>query len=837
MHINKVMATTGMSQRASRIWTLRLLLTFFIFHFSCSLSYAQQTVTGVPHWLAEARSAEISNVSYILNFNIPADRNVPVTGSVTILFDLDEKQDVILDFQGKLGDKRTVNGVEREVEYSDEHIVIPKKFARKGNNVVELSFTSLDLALNRNEDYMYTLFVPDHARSVFPCFDQPDLKAMFTVQLTVPEGWKTITSCTSKPLSTYLFSFVCGRFQEKTIEKRGLPVRMLYRETDPQKLQQLDRVAELAAHSVSWLETWTGMGYPFDSYALVILPGYQFGGMEHPGAIQLSDRRVFLGKNPTQDELLSRTELIAHETTHMWFGDMVTMRWFDDVWTKEVFANYMASKILREMMPDVNHDLNFLKMYRQPAVATDRTEGTHPIAQTLDNLNHASLLYGNIIYDKATIVMQKLEEQAGTEPFQNGIRQYLQTYAYSNASWDDLIRHLRAHNPTAGLQTFSDIWVKQKGMPIIHTEYRNGKLVFTQKDPFGRNVCWPQKFEVMVGSDLGTSRVFPVRMSARKATTEISVKGKPSFIIPNYFGEGYGLFTLDSEYMHLLTKRLLTTKEELPRYALVQTLYDNYLTGNLSGSYFSELYRMMEKEQSPLILSAVSGHMRRIAFDEKHVKDRHTLELCMLDLLDVNKTPACRQNVVRQLMGCATATQAVNYLYNLWQHHQDQLFSERDYMQMAYHLAVMRPKEWNSIISTQRKRLKSDDLLREFDFVSRACTPSHEEQQRLFQQMLKKDGRPSEPWVQQALALLCQDTREGYTSKYITPALNVLPELQQTGGIFFPSNWLSALLGWHKQQESRLQVRSFLSQHPDFPENLRRKIQEQSWILMNHYAR
>ncbi|MCR5643905.1 MAG: aminopeptidase [Prevotella sp.] len=812
---------------------LIICLSFLIFHLSFCTALAQHAVTGVPHWLAEARSAEISNVSYILHFNIPANRQEAVTGTATILFDLDEKQDVILDFQGKLGDKRVVNGVEREVEYSDEHIVIPKRFARKGNNVVELQFTSLDQALNRKDDYMYTLFVPDRARSVFPCFDQPELKAMFTVELSVPEGWKTITSCTSKPISTYLFSFVCGRFEEKTFQKYGLPVRILYRETDPKKVQQLEGVADLAARSVSWMETWTAMGYPFDSYALVILPGYQFGGMEHPGAIQLSDRRVFLGTNPTQDELLSRVELIAHETAHMWFGDLVTMRWFDDVWTKEVFANFMASKISRKIMPDVNHDLNFLKTYRQLAVSTDRTEGTHPIAQRLDNLNHASLLYGNIIYDKAPVVMQKLEEQAGEEPFQNGIRQYLQTYAYGNASWDDLIRHLRAHNPNAGLQTFSDIWVKKKGMPIIHTEYRNGKLVFTQLDPNGQGVCWPQKFEVMVGSDLGTSRVFPVRMSARKATTEISVQGKPSFIMPNYYGEGYGLFTLDKDYLHLLSKRLLTTKEELPRYALVQTLYDNYLAGNLKGSYFSELYRMMEKESSPLILSTVSAHMRRIAFDEKNAKDRQTLELCMLDLIDVNHSPACRQAIVHQLMYSATAPQAVNYLYNLWQRHHDPLFSERDYIQMAYHLAIMRPKEWHSIISTQRKRLKGDDLLREFDFVSRACTPSHDEQQKLFQQLLRTEEHEAEPWVQQALALLCQDTREGYTAKYITPALNILPELQQKGGIFFPSGWLSALLGWHKSQESRQQVQNFLRQHPDFPENLRRKIYEQSWLLMN----
>ena len=116
---------------------------------------AEQKVQGVPHWLAEARASEISNVNYILTFNIPENKSVPVRGSVTILFDIQERQDVILDFQGDLTDVCMVNGKEREVEYEDEHIIIPKRFTRDGNNVVELTFYSRDQALNRNEDNMY----------------------------------------------------------------------------------------------------------------------------------------------------------------------------------------------------------------------------------------------------------------------------------------------------------------------------------------------------------------------------------------------------------------------------------------------------------------------------------------------------------------------------------------------------------------------------------------------------------------------------------------------------------------------------------------------------------
>lgn len=116
------------------------------------------------------------------------------------------------------------------------------------------------------------------------------------------------------------------------------------------------------------------------------------------------------------DEELSRLNLIAHETSHMWFGDLVTMRWFDDVWTKEVYANFMADKIAREQFPNINHDLAFIKSHYPLAFSTDRTQGTHPIQQPLDNMNKAGLLYGNIIYHKAPIMMSKLEKEKAPMP-------------------------------------------------------------------------------------------------------------------------------------------------------------------------------------------------------------------------------------------------------------------------------------------------------------------------------------------------------------------------------------------------------------------------------------
>ncbi|MBO4608069.1 MAG: aminopeptidase, partial [Prevotella sp.] len=366
---------------------------------------AQTVVTdGVSRELAITRQTQVSHVVYDLSFDIPSDQTAPVTGTVKITFDwTGGEEDLQIDFQGKVTAPVKVNGEVMAAAHEKEHILIPaKKLSKKKANVVSISFRSEDKALNRNADYLYTLFVPDHARSVFPCFDQPDIKARYHLTLSLPRDWTAISNAplvqtsgqtmqfvTTDPLPTYLFSFTAGRFETQTVERDGRQLTALYRETAPQKVAQLSTVFDQVALSLRWLEEYTGISQPFQKYGFVILPGYQFGGMEHPGCIQLRDQTIFLGENPTPDEEMNRLHLIAHETSHLWFGDLVTMRWFNDVWTKEVFANFMADKIAREQYPDINHDINFLKTHYPLSLSTDRSEGTHPIQQPLDNLKNA----------------------------------------------------------------------------------------------------------------------------------------------------------------------------------------------------------------------------------------------------------------------------------------------------------------------------------------------------------------------------------------------------------------------------------------------------------------
>ena len=787
---------------------------------------AQMLVKGVSKELAEHRKANISQVVYDLTFNIPSKPYESVKGKAIISFNLEVREDVVLDFQGQIdgtcyihdeNDKRHAT----DILYQDEHIIIPMELLTEGKNKIELPFIANDKALNRNDDYMYTLFVPDMARSVFPCFDQPDLRAVFVTTLKVPSGWKTMASDNVCQLPTYLYSFVAGKFQEKSTVHNGRRMRALYRESDPDKVAQLDQVFDEASQALDWMEGYTGIACPFKEYGLVILPGYQFGGMEHPGAIQMNDRRIFLEKQATQEEKMARMELIAHETAHLWFGDLVSLKWFEDVWAKEVMANFLASKMVRRSFPDINHDLNFLKTYQTRAIAIDRTEGTHPIAQELTNMSDARLLYDNIIYDKAPVMLRMLEETMGAPEMQTGLQKYLNDHVFKNASWDELVSALDEAAPSANVKQFSEVWVKQKGMPTIHTTYKNGHLVITQNDPYHRGIVWPQKFQVRLVYDLGTSRTITVDM--KEATRTIRVNDKPDYIIPNYNGKGYGHFTLDNEYAVLLPKRLITTRSDLHRYALLQTIHDNYLLGRIPPIHFAELNRMMMTEQNPLIISATIDHMFRIAFDMP-AEQRKTLELCMMDLIDKNPSKDMRQLMIRKLSTHATAPELIDRIYTIWQQHSDPLLSEQDYMNMAYRLAILRSDTSGPILAAQRKRLKTDDERREFDYISRVCTSDPIE-------MLKPQNREKEPWALKAFQLLNADVYEPQSNVYIESGLKSLQFIEQTSDIFFPTNWLKALLTEHKSREARLTVEKFINNNPNYPEHLRRKILEAAWFL------
>ena len=410
-------------------------------------------------------------------------------GRVTLRFALQAPHRVVLDFAQPREHVRAVRAGRADVAFSFQngHLTIPAGATRAGQNELSIDFIAGEESLNRtDDDFLYTLFVPARAHLAFPSFDQPNLKARYALSLTLPEGWEavangaererrsgTIHFVETEPLPTYLFGFVAGKFSIETATRNGRTFRMFHRETDPVRLSRnRDVMFDQHAAALAWLQEYTAIPYPWGKFDFVMIPAFQFTGMEHAGAI-LYNTSLFLDESATQQQLLGRASTIAHETAHMWFGNLVTMEWFSDVWMKEVFANFMAAKVVNPAFPTLNHDLRFLLAHYPGAYQIDRTAGANPIRQPLANLNEAGQLYGPIIYLKAPIMMRQLELMLGEAALRDGLREYLKKYAYGNATWLDLVAILDAKTPE-NLVAWSRAWVEEQGRPEFRTTLRTG---------------------------------------------------------------------------------------------------------------------------------------------------------------------------------------------------------------------------------------------------------------------------------------------------------------------------------------------------------------------------
>lgn len=816
---------------------------------------------GVSLQLARERKEAISGLGYELFFNLPEDPKAPIRATQTIRFNLETPRQIILDFKEDPAFVTLVqvNGRTAQYRFTNEHIVLPRRYFNKDNNIIAVDFRAGEQSLNRNEEFLYTLLVPDRARTLFPCFDQPNLKAAYTLTLEVPDHWvavsntapnetflenkrKTIRFGTTEPLSTYLFSFVAGEFQQETQTRNGRSISLYHRETDPLKIAQTGIIFDQVYASLEWLEEYTGIPYPFAKYDFIILPGFQYGGMEHTGATLYNDRRMFLGEHPTTGEQLSRMSLIAHETAHMWFGDYVTMDWFDDVWTKEVFANYFASQMIRPQFPGINHRLNDLRAFYATAYAVDRTAGTNAIKQPLDNLAKAGLIYGNIIYDKAPVVMNMLVERMGPEAFRKGIRTYLKQFAYGNATWEDLISILDRET-SEDLESWSRVWIHSRGMPHIHARISNDSLVVTQTDPLGRDLLWPQKVTFLLTTgeqdpDLNLGRDQDLKLDREQNRTltldlELAEAKAPvppgmKYILPNTDGLAYGMFLPDSLSMEYMLHNLARFEAEETRLSLLMTLYENMLAGNLSGDAFTQaLIRYLPAETNNLVRNSALSYLADATLRYTTGENVRTEAFLLETAANTKEDKEYRLLAYRTLTGLFTDSLITKRLFEQWDNGKsfDELpFAETEMTSLAYQLMIRLPEKASYICEKQLERITNPDRRKAFAFITQAVNPDPAARDAFFQSLLEVENRSTEPWVISALGYLNHFLRQEHALKYIHPALAGLEEVQQTGDIFFPTAWISACLGGHNSRAAADIVSAFLREHPDYEPLLKNKI-------------
>lgn len=808
---------------------------------------------GVSLELAKERKSNIGGVSYRLYFSVPKEEGEPIMAESEIFFELSELTPIVLDFKEAEDKILSVLSGGKKVPYTfkNEHIIIQPEHLREGRNELTIQFIAGESSLNRSEDLMYTLLVPDRCRTLMPCFDQPDIKARFKLTLKIPSGWQAIANgerirveyfndyklyefAETKPLSTYLFAFSVGRFSytERYVGSRWIGI--YHRETDTAKINvSIPEIARQVSHSLEWMERYTGIPYPFEVYNVVAIPAFQYGGMEHPGATFYKSSTLFLDRNADLTAQMKRSELIAHETAHMWFGDYVTMKWFNDVWLKEVFAGFMADKIVAQLYPEEDHSLNFFLNHYEPALRTDRTKGTHPILQELNNLKDAGTLYGDIIYHKAPIVMRMLEREISEYQLQMGLRRYLRRWSYSNADWDDLI-NLLSNSAGKDLQEWNEIWIKESGAPVIEF----GKNAFTMLDESGKKRVWPQNISAFWVDRTGMH----TRSIVLKDTLTYLPASRAEVILPDCNATGYGCFLPTDYGIQFLSTELNKMDRAFHRAVSWQLLYEGVLRKKVKAEFFVKLcMKHLPQEKNNLVVNRTLSFLRTvysIYLDEggRQLLQEELERFCM-NMIENNT--GNKKSYFNTLLAIYSSPKVGEYIKEVLsgeQVLQGVTISDNDKMNIAFNIVLRDSNIYEGMKNYITSTVKNKDLLNHFDYVLPSVSGTKQVRDSVFNALLKRENRVNEVWVEESLRWLNHPRRRMDAEEYIPRMLDKLKEIQETGDIFFPSSWLNAGLSGHTTKNACSMVNAFLEKHPNYPQNLKLKILSNSDHLRRLHA-
>ncbi len=521
----------------------------------------------------------------------------------------------------------------------------------------------------------------------------------------------------------------------------------------------------------------------------------------------------------------------------MWFGDLVTMEWFDDVWMKEVFANFMAAKIVNPAFPDLDHDLRFLLAHHPVAYEVDRTSGANPIRQPLENLQQAGTLYGPIIYQKAPIVMKHLELLMGEEPFRDGLGEYLTTYQFGNATWGGLIEILDRRTEL-DLPAWSEIWVQEPGRPSVRArlDVEDGAitaLTLSQDDPAGEGRIWSQGLEVLLGYHGAAPRYVPADLDAGEVEiSEARGLPAPDYLLANGRGVGYGLFRISEATRAYLLEHIGQIDDPLTRGVAWVSLWDALLVGDVSPQRFVELaQRALPVETDELNTERILGYLTTAFWRYLAVDGRRgiapELERGLWRLVQTTPRRTLRSAYFTAYRNVSMSPAATARLMRIWRGDEvvaDLPLSETNMTALAEALAIRDPENADAIVQQQLDRIDNPDRRARFEFVQPALSPDRATRDGFFASLRDAGNREREPWVLDGVRLLHHPLRTGASLQYLRPSLELLEEIQRTGDIFFPQRWLGATLDSHNSGAAAAIVREFIEERSDLAPRLMGKL-------------
>ena len=458
-----------------------------------------------------------------------------------------------------------------------------------------------------------TQMEPTDARMAFPCWDEPDMKAVFGVTLvvadglfavsnaaesgrsTLPDGRVEIRFADTIPMSTYLVAFVVGPLEAtEPVDVDGVPLRVVH---VPGKGHLAPYSLEVGAFCLRLFSEYYGIPYPGDKCDLVALPDFAAGAMENLGCITFREALLLVDpEQSTQAELQRVADVVAHELAHMWFGDLVTMKWWNGLWLNEAFATFMELMAVHAFKPEWQRWVAFTNE-RAAAFAVDSLESTRPIEYEVRSPEDAEGMFDVLTYQKGGSVLRMLEQYLGEDRFRAGIRLYLQSRQYGNAETTDLWDAIEEATGEP-VRRIMDSWIFQGGYPAVSVEVDGDRATFTQRrfrflDGEG-TAEWAVPLLVRVGDG------DPQKVLLDTASTTVELAGASKGLVANAGGHGFYRVRYSPALLDSLRSRVFDLAP-VERSILLDDAWASVLAGDTPATAFLDLASGFSEETDPAV--------------------------------------------------------------------------------------------------------------------------------------------------------------------------------------------------------------------------------------------
>ena len=584
--------------------------------------------TNITQIEAAERSELIKVSSYKIDLDVTTGAETFLVKTVINFAGLKPGATTFIDCVGKRVISAKLNGVDFDPKFDGESVFLP---AIAAENVLEIEhegvYSHSGEGLHRfvdpadDEIYLYTQFETGDARRMYACFDQPDQKATFSISTITPKHWEVISNygiestkdvdgdrkhiqfATSQVISTYVTAIVAGPYMSVHDEYKGektIPLG-IYARKSFFKHVDAENIFEVTKQGFAYFEKTFGLAYPFGKYDQIAVAEYNWGAMENVGCVTFHEDVLIFRSKVTERSYISRATTIHHEMAHMWFGDLVTMKWWQDLWLNESFAEWASYMSVSESTKYKHAWTEFNSVRKNWAYRADQLTSTHPIAVEMADLDDVRTNFDGISYAKGASVLQQLVAHVGRDNFIAGLRKYFAKHAYKNTELSDLITELEATSGkdltawvgtwlrTAGVNTlrpvveidgdnYASVSVKQEvpPMPVGSKELRPHHLFIGLFDLHDGTLVRRESIEVDIDGELTEIKAF-----AGKKVADL--------LLINDHDQSYAKLRFDERSVETMKSYEGKLDDSLARGLIWASLWDSTRDGELSASDYIKI--------------------------------------------------------------------------------------------------------------------------------------------------------------------------------------------------------------------------------------------------------